>query len=110
MAEVHDASSPAEVIIYEELGLCGEGEGGKLIDSGYTELTGKIPVNTSGGLLSKGHPIGATGVAQIVEIFQQLRGEAGDRQVRGAKVGLTENGGGMIKGEAAALSVHVLTT
>ena len=109
VAEVHDASAPAEVMIYEELGLCAEGEGGKLIDSGYTELTGRVPVNTSGGLLSKGHPIGATGVAQITEIFQQLRGEAGDRQVQGAKVGLTENGGGMIRGEAAALSVHVLT-
>jgi acetyl-CoA acetyltransferase len=109
VAEVHDASAPAEIMIYEELGFCGEGEGGKLIDSGYTELTGKLPVNTSGGLLSKGHPIGATGVAQIVEIFQQLRGEAGDRQVQGAKVGLTENGGGMIRGEAAALAVHILT-
>jgi len=107
--ELHDATAPAEVVIYEELELCGPGEGGRLIESGYTELGGKVPVNTSGGLLSKGHPIGATGTAQIYEIFCQLRGECGDRQVEGAKVGLTENGGGMVRGEPAALSIHVLT-
>lgn len=107
VAEVHDASAPAEVVIYEELGLCKTGEGGRLIDEGITALGGKIPVNPSGGLLAKGHPVGATGVAQITEIFWQLRGEAGKRQVEGAKVGLTENGGGMIRGEAAALSVHI---
>ncbi len=107
--EVHDASAPAELIIYEELGLCAEGEGPSLIRSGYTKLGGKQPVNTSGGLLAKGHPIGATGVAQICEIFWQLRGEAGARQVEGAKVGLTENGGGMVRGEAAALSIHILS-
>jgi len=107
--EVHDATAPAEVFIYEELGLCPEGEGGRLIDEGVTELGGRIPVNTSGGLLSKGHPVGATGVAQIYEVFQQLRGEAGDRQVEGAKVGLTENGGGMVRGEAAATAVHILS-
>ncbi len=107
--ELHDATAPAEVVIYEELGLCGPGEGARLIDSGYTELGGKVPVNTSGGLLSKGHPIGATGTAQLVEIFCQLRGECGDRQVEGAKVGLTENGGGMVRGEPAALSMHVLS-
>jgi acetyl-CoA acetyltransferase len=107
--ELHDATAPAEIVIYEELGLCGLGEGGRLIDSGYTELGGKAPVNTSGGLLSKGHPIGATGTAQICEIFWQLRGECGDRQVEGAKVGLTENGGGMVRGEPAALSVHILS-
>jgi len=107
--ELHDASAPAEVVLYEEMGLCKLGEGGRLIEDGVTELTGKIPVNTSGGLLSKGHPIGATGVAQIYEIFSQLRGEAGDRQVQGAKVGVTENGGGMVRGEAAAVAVHVLT-
>ena len=79
--EVHDASAPAELVIYEELGLCKPGEGGKLIDSKATYFDGPIPVNPSGGLISKGHPIGATGVAQIYEIFTQLRGEAGDRQV-----------------------------
>ena len=110
LVELHDASAPAELILYEELGLCGKGEGGPLIDSGYTELTGKLPVNTSGGLLSKGHPIGATGVAQICELFDQLRGEAGDRQVQGAKLALAENGGGMLRAEVAAISVHILST
>ncbi len=109
VVECHDASAPAELVIYEELGLCAPGEGGKLIDSKATYVDGPIPVNTSGGLISKGHPIGATGVAQIYEIFTQLRGEAGDRQVRNPKVGMTENGGGMVKGEAAALAVHILT-
>ncbi|MGQ9573299.1 MAG: thiolase family protein [Dehalococcoidia bacterium] len=110
VVELHDATSPAEIILYEELGLCAKGEGGALIDSGYTELGGKLPVNTSGGLLSKGHPIGATGVAQICELFDQLRGEAGDRQVQGAKVGLAENGGGMVRAEVAAIALHILTT
>jgi len=109
VAEVHDASAPAELVIYEELGFCAPGEGGKLIDSKATYVDGPIPVNPSGGLISKGHPIGATGVAQIYEIFSQLRGEAGDRQVRNPRVGLTENGGGMVKGEAAALAVHILS-
>jgi acetyl-CoA acetyltransferase len=107
--ECHDASAPAELVLYEELGLCPPGEGGKLIDSKATYFDGPIPVNTSGGLISKGHPIGATGVAQIYEIFTQLRGEAGERQVRNPRVGLTENGGGMVKGEAAALAVHILS-
>jgi acetyl-CoA acetyltransferase len=108
--ELHDASSPAELMEYEELGLCKVGEGGRLIEEGVTSLTGKSPVNPSGGLLSKGHPIGATGCAQLTEVFWQLRGEAGDRQVKDgkAKVGLTQNGGGMMKGEAAAMTVHVL--
>lgn len=109
VAEVHDASAPAELVIYEELGFCKPGEGGKLIDDGVTALTGKTPVNPSGGLLAKGHPVGATGVAQICEVFWQLRGEAGKRQVRNPKVGLTENGGGMVRNEAAALSVHILS-
>lgn len=109
VAEVHDASAPAELIIYEELGFCQQGEGGRLVDEGVTALGGRLPVNPSGGLLAKGHPVGATGVAQIAEIFWQLRGEAGKRQVQGAKVGLTENGGGMIRGEAAAVAVHILT-
>jgi acetyl-CoA acyltransferase len=109
VAEVHDASAPAELVICEELGFCQPGEGGKLIDDGVTTLTGRLPVNTSGGLLAKGHPVGATGVAQICEVFWQLRGEAGKRQVAKAKVGLTENGGGMVRNEAAALSVHILS-
>ena len=109
VAEVHDASAPAELVIYEEIGFCKPGDGGKLIDDGVTQLGGRLPVNTSGGLLAKGHPVGATGIAQICEIFWQLRGEAGGRQVPNAKVGLTENGGGMVRNEAAALSVHVLS-
>ena len=107
--ELHDASAPAELVLYEELGLCGPGEGGKLIDARATYFDGPRPVNTSGGLISKGHPIGATGVAQIYEVFTQLRGEAGERQVANPRVGLTENGGGLVKGEAAALSVHVFS-
>ncbi len=105
--EVHDASAPAELVLYEELGLCAEGEGGALIDSKATYFDGPKAVNPSGGLISKGHPIGATGVAQIYEIFSQLRGEAGDRQVKNPKVGLTENGGGMVKGDPAAVSIHI---
>jgi acetyl-CoA acetyltransferase len=108
--ELHDASAPAEIIEYEELGLCKAGEGAKLIEDGVTALSGRIPVNPSGGLLSKGHPIGATGCAQLTEIVWQLRGDAGERQVKDgkAKVGLTQNGGGMMRGEAAAMAVHIL--
>ena len=108
--ELHDASAPAELMEYEELGLCKVGEGGKLIEDGVTALTGKIPVNPSGGLLSKGHPIGATGCAQLTEIVWQLRGQCGDRQVKNgeAKIGMTQNGGGMMRGEAAAMAIHIL--
>jgi len=106
--EVHDASAPAELSIYEEIGLCDEGEGGRLVDEGATEIGGRIPVNTSGGLLAKGHPVGATGIAQLYEIWLQLRGEAGGRQVARARAGMTENGGGMVRGEAAATTVHIL--
>jgi acetyl-CoA acetyltransferase len=109
LAEVHDASAPAELMVYEELGFCPEGEGGRLIDEGATEIGGRLPVNTSGGLISKGHPVGATGVSQAYEIWLQLRGEAGDRQVEGAKVGMTHNGGGMVRGEAAATTVHLFS-
>lgn len=109
VAEVHDASAPAELIICEELGFCKPGGSSRLVDEGVTALGGRLPVNPSGGLLAKGHPVGATGVAQIAEIFWQLRGEAGKRQVEGAKVGLTENGGGLLRGEAAAVAVHILT-
>jgi acetyl-CoA acetyltransferase len=94
---------------YETLGLCGKGEGGKLIDDGSTRLGGRLPVNTSGGLLRKGHPIGATGVAQIVELAEQLLGRSGQRQVEGAKVGLAHNGGGSIGNDAAAMCVTILT-
>jgi acetyl-CoA acyltransferase len=109
VVEVHDATAPAELIVYEELGLCRVGEGGKMIDDGVTKLGGRVPVNPSGGLLAKGHPVGATGVAQISEIFWQLRGEAGKRQVPSARVGLTENGGGVLGNENAVASVHIFT-
>ena len=87
MVECHDASAPAEIIAYESLGLCAKGEGGRLVESGATRLGGRLPVNTSGGLLRKGHPVGATGIAQIVELTEQLQGRSGDRQVEGARVG-----------------------
>jgi len=100
--ELHDASAISEIMYYEYLGLCSPGEGGALIDSGNTQLGGKIPVNTSGGLMRKGHPVGATGTAQIFELIQQLRGEAGERQVKDARIALAENGGGYIGTDIAA--------
>jgi len=106
--ECHDASAPAELMAYESLGLCAKGEGGQLIDSGATRLGGRIPVNTSGGLLRKGHPVGATGIAQVVELTEQLQGRCGARQVAGAKVGLAHNGGGAIGVDAAAMCVTIL--
>ncbi|MBI2170102.1 MAG: thiolase family protein [Actinobacteria bacterium] len=108
--ELHDAAAPAELMLYEELGLCEKGDGPRLLAKGDTRLGGRHPVNTSGGLLSKGHPIGATGLAQIAEIVWQLQGRAGDRQVEGARVGLTENAGGFLGMEPAAVCVHVLST
>jgi len=92
--EVHDCFTIAEICVMEALGLVEKGKGGKAVEDGLTSLRGKIPVNTSGGLKAKGHPVGATGVAQAIEIVKQLREEAGPRQVKGAKVGLTQNMGG----------------
>ncbi|MFP8890455.1 thiolase domain-containing protein [Natrialbaceae archaeon A-CW2] len=103
-AEVHDCFSIAEILAYEDLGFCEPGEGGTLIEDGVTTLEGDLPVNTSGGLKSKGHPIGATGAGQVYEAFKQLRGDAGDRQVEDAQVGLTHNVGG----SGGAAVVHVL--
>jgi acetyl-CoA acetyltransferase len=108
VVELHDASAPAEVIATEALGLCGAGDGGKLAESGATRLGGRIPVNTSGGLLRKGHPVGATGLAQLVELTEQLQGRSGPRQVEGAMVGLAQNGGGAIGSDAAAMCVTIL--
>jgi acetyl-CoA acetyltransferase len=108
VVELHDASAPSEVLTYESLSLCGKGEGGRLIESGVTSLGGRCPVNTSGGLLRKGHPVGATGVAQIVELTEQLQGRSGKRQVEGAKVALAHNGGGTIGPDAAAMCVTIL--
>jgi acetyl-CoA acetyltransferase len=109
VCEVHDAAAPAELMIYEELGLCGPGEGPKLLASGETALGGRVPVNPSGGLLAKGHPIGATGCAQLVELADQLRGRCGARQVDGASVGLAENGGGFLGTDPAAVVITVLS-
>jgi acetyl-CoA acetyltransferase len=106
--ELHDASAPAEIMAYESLQICGKGEGGKLIADGVTKLGGRLPVNTSGGLLRKGHPVGATGIAQIVELTEQLQGRSGQRQVDGAKIGLAHNGGGSLGSDAAALCVTIL--
>jgi acetyl-CoA acetyltransferase len=97
--EVHDAAASAELILTEQLGLTEPGGGARLLASGATALGGRLPVNTGGGLLARGHPIGATGLAQIVETVQQLRGDAGRRQVPGARVGLTQNAGGWHGGD-----------
>jgi acetyl-CoA acetyltransferase len=109
LAEVHDAAAPAELQIYEELGLCGPGEGPALLASGATTLGGRVPVNPSGGLLSKGHPVGATGCAQLVELTEHLRGRAGARQVEGARIGLAENAGGFLGPDQAVASVTILS-
>lgn len=106
--EVHDAMAPGELVYYEDLGLCGKGEAGALLDSGATALGGRSPVNPSGGLSARGHPIGATGLGQVAELAWQLRGEAGDRQVDGARLALAQNSGGWLEGESAAGTVHIL--
>jgi acetyl-CoA acetyltransferase len=103
LVELHDCFATAEILHYENLGLCADGEGGRLIDSGDTALGGRVPVNVSGGLLSKGHPLGATGIANIYEVATHLRGEAGKRQVKGARIGLTH-----VVGLGSACAVHIL--
>jgi len=108
VAELHDASAIAEIIHSENVGFCGYGEGGAFVESGASTLGGRLPINVSGGLLSKGHPIGATGAIQIVELVTQLRDEAGPRQVAGARMGLAENGGGFHGLEEAACIVTLL--
>ncbi len=107
--ELHDATSPAELQYYEHLGLCPRGEGIRLLEEGATEIGGRIPVNTSGGLNRKGHPIGATGLGQIHELTLQLRGQAGSRQVEGASIALAENGGGFIGQDGAAMAMTLLS-
>jgi len=104
LAEVHDCFTIAEICAIEDLGFVKKGDGGKAVSKNITTLDGKIPINTSGGLKSKGHPVGATGVAQIVEIVEQLRGEADKRQVRDAKIGLAHNVGG----SGATAVVHIM--
>jgi acetyl-CoA acetyltransferase len=103
LVELHDCFATAELVHYENLGLCGDGEAGRLIDSGETALGGRLPVNVSGGLLSKGHPLGATGIANIYEVSTHLRGEAGARQVENARLGLTH-----VVGAGSACAVHIL--
>lgn len=109
LCELHDPFTIAELVHYEDLGFCAPGEGGRYVDEGRFEIGGDVAVSPSGGLLARGHPLGATGVAQIAEMFWQLRGEAGDRQVRNARVGLAHTvGGGVTEIEAGATSVHIL--
>lgn len=108
LAEVHDCFSVAEIVHYEDLGFCSKGEGGRFVEEGSSEIGGKTPVNTSGGLLSKGHVIGATGISQIIELVRQLRGQAGERQVEGARVALQHNGGGFIHTDTASCFIHIL--
>ncbi len=104
LAEVHDCFTIAELMNIEALGFAPKGQGGKVTEAGETSLTGRIPVNPSGGLKSKGHPVGATGVAQIIEVVEQLRGAAGPRQIEGAKIGLAQNMGG----SGGSSLVHIL--
>ncbi len=109
VAELHDATAFGELQATEELGFCQRGEGGRFAEEGHSRLEGKLPVNTSGGLESRGHPVAATGVAQVAELVRQLQGKAGLRQVEDAKVGLAQNGGGAIGIEAAAMAVTIVT-
>ena len=103
LVELHDCFATAEILHYENLGLCGAGEAGRMIDEGEAALGGRIPVNVSGGLLSKGHPLGATGIANIYEVSTHLRGEAGGRQVEGARIGMTH-----VIGLGSACGIHIL--
>lgn len=110
IAEVHDATAFGELHQTENLGFCNPGEGGTLAQSGATRIGGKIPVNTSGGLESRGHPIGASGLGQVHEIVTQIRGNAGKRQVESPRIGIAENGGGALGVEEAAMCIHILET
>jgi acetyl-CoA acetyltransferase len=108
VAEVHDATAFGELSATEQLLFCPLGEGGPFAEGGHTRLGGKIPVNVSGGLESQGHPVGATGIRQVMELYWHLTGQAGQRQVDGAKIGLAHNQGGSVAGGEAALSVTIL--
>jgi acetyl-CoA acetyltransferase len=109
VAEVHDATAFGELSVTEQLGFCPIGEGGPFAESGATALDGKIPVNPSGGLISRGHPIGASGLAMAYELVTQLRGEAGKRQVNNPKIALSENGGGTVGNDTAAMAIHIFS-
>lgn len=108
VAEVHDAMAPAELLYAEQLGFCEPGEGGRFFRTGATRLDGSLPINPSGGLASRGHPVGATGLAQVAELTWQLRGEAGDRQTSRPRIALAHNSGGWLEGDPAAVNVHIL--
>lgn len=108
VAEVHDAMAPGELLYYEQLDLCERGAASQMLQSGATSLSGRLPVNPSGGLSSRGHPVGATGIAQVCELTWQLRGEAGGRQTREPRIALAQNSGGWLAGESAACNVHIL--
>lgn len=108
VAEVHDATASAELALYEDLGLCGPGDAVSLLRSGATDIGGRIAVNSGGGLMSRGHPIGATGCAQLVELVDQLRHRAGPRQREGATIAMAENGGGWMGRDAAVAAVTIL--
>lgn len=104
LVEVHDCFTIAELVVMEELGIVERGKSGEAVSSGMTSMDGKIPINTSGGLKSKGHPVGATGVAQVIEIVEQLRGTAGERQLKNAKIGMAQNMGG----SGGSCVIHIL--
>ncbi|MBW1642201.1 MAG: thiolase family protein [Deltaproteobacteria bacterium] len=108
VVEVHDATAFGELYQTEQMGFCPVGEGGPFAESGATALDGKIPVNTSGGLMSRGHPIGASGIAQTWELVTQLRGEAGKRQIKKHKIAMAENGGGTLGNGEASMAIHIL--
>jgi acetyl-CoA acetyltransferase len=108
LAEVHDATAIGEIIQSENLGFCHFGDGGPMAERGETTLGGRLPINPSGGLVSKGHPIGATGLGQIFELVTQLRHEGGARQVPNARFAIAENGGGFLGYEEAAACVTIL--
>ena len=103
LVELHDCFASAEMLHYGNLGLCKDEDAGQLVDEGYFEINGKMPVNLSGGLLAKGHPTGATGVANLYEICTQLRGEAGQRQIKNPKIGLAH-----VIGLGSACGIHIL--
>ena len=107
VAEVHDAMAPGELLYYEQLGFCEPEGASEFLARGETRITGSIPVNPSGGLSSRGHPVGATGIAQVAELIWQLRGEAGDRQVHQPRLAMAQNSGGWLEGESAAGNVHI---
>ena len=107
LVELHDTTSPSEIMFLIELGLCPAEDATEWIDKGELSADGRMPTNTSGGLACKGHPIGATGCGQIHEVVKQLRDEAGKRQVQGAKIGMTHNGGGILGTDAAAMALHM---